>query len=165
LAQGAVEAAVVERIRALARDPALLDEVVRAAHAEVAAQRADLRRDAQRSGTAAARLQGEIDDLVAHGADVPELRQRLEELRQAHDAAAGRATTAKDALAALRACVMDEAALRRAIESVAPCWEALFPAERARLIRLLVERVSVDARTGEVDIAFHPGGVGDQARR
>jgi hypothetical protein len=98
-------------------------------------------------------------DLVAHGADVPEMRQRLDELRQAHEAATRRTTTAKAELAALRARVLDEGALRRAIESMAPAWAELFPGERARLIRLLVERVSVDARTGEVVVAFHAGGV------
>jgi site-specific DNA recombinase len=164
VAQGAVEAAVVERIMAIGRDPALVAEAVQAARAEVDAQAAALAQDVQRSRTEAHRLAAERDALVAHGADVPELRQRLEELRHAHEAATQRATEAKDELAALKARVLDEAALRRAIERVAPCWDALFPGERASLIRLLVERVRVDARTGEVDIAFHPGGVRELAR-
>ncbi|HEX5010786.1 MAG TPA: recombinase family protein [Planctomycetota bacterium] len=151
VAQGVVEAAVVERIRAMARDPALLDEAVRQARAEVEARRAALATDAQRAGMEAARLAGEIADLIAHGADVPELRQRLDGLRQAHDAATQRATAAKDEAAVLRA-PLDEGELRRAIESFGPAWDALFPGERSRLVRLVVERVSVDGRTGFVQV-------------
>lgn len=38
-----------------------------------------------------------------------------------------------------------EAEVRQALADVAPLWDALFPAEQARLVRLLVERVDVAA--------------------
>ncbi|HEX5011116.1 MAG TPA: recombinase family protein [Planctomycetota bacterium] len=156
ISQATVEAEVVERIRAMAREPALLDESVRAARAEVEARRRELAADAQRAGTEAARLQGQIDDLVARGADVPEVRRRLDALREAHDAATERATAAKDEAAGLRA-PLDEGELCRAIESFA-AWNALFPDERARLVRLVVARVVADGRTGDITIKSSKGG-------
>ena len=37
-------------------------------------------------------------------------------------------------------------------------WEELFPAERARVLSLLLERVEFDGAGGEVAITFRPGG-------
>ncbi len=156
VAQGAVEAAVIEHLRALGKNPALLAETVAAAHVEVDAQRVELAADAQRAGTEAARLATDINDLVARGTDGPELRRRLESLRDAHDAATRRNTEAKDALAALKAQDIDATDVRRAIESFGPVWDELFPEERARLIRLVVQRVTVTGATGETAVELHP---------
>lgn len=160
ISQATVETAVVERIKALAHDPALLAEAVRAAHTEVEARRREQTAHAQRAGTEVARLEAAINGLV--GADGPEALRRLNELSDARDAAAQRATEAKDAAARLRGSV-DEAALRRAIESFTPAWDALFPAERARLLRLLIDRATIDGRTDRLDITLLPGGVAELA--
>ncbi|MGK7871452.1 hypothetical protein [Falsiroseomonas sp. E2-1-a20] len=42
----------------------------------------------------------------------------------------------------------DEA--RLALERLDPLWEELFPAEQARIIRLLVDRVDIDAGGADV---------------
>jgi hypothetical protein len=53
---------------------------------------------------------------------------------------------------------------REVVETVtafAPLWEELFPAEQARIVRLLVERVDRDDRAGPA--ARGAGGVGGAA--
>ena len=52
----------------------------------------------------------------------------------------------------------------RALASFDPIWRELFPAERARILHLLVEEVRYDAEAGEVAITFRPGGVRSLAR-
>ncbi len=47
----------------------------------------------------------------------------------------------------------------RAVRSFSPIWKELFPAERTRIVQLLVEEVTYDAREDEVEITFRPGGV------
>jgi site-specific DNA recombinase len=164
VAQAAVEAAVLDRLRLIGTDPAVLEATVAAAHAEVDRQRAERQADAQRAGTEAARLAAEINDVVARGGDGPEVRRRLNSLREAHDAATRRVTDAKDALITLRARVIDPDDVRRAIESFGPVWDELFPEERIRLTRLVVERVTVTGSTGGIGIALHPDGVAELAR-
>ena len=163
VAQGPIESAVVERIAAIGRDPALADEAVRAAHAEVASRRAELAQDARRCGLEVQRQKAESDALVAaiarQAGDVPELRQKLAVVREELQDAQARAKAVRDELASLKASVVSEDELRRAIVSFTPVWTALFPAERARLVRLLVERVSFDARTGDTEIQFHANGI------
>jgi site-specific DNA recombinase len=164
--QSLVERAVVERIMALGQDPALLADAVAAAQLEVSARRTELAQDAQRAGTEAHHLATQRDELVAAAGsgdgDMPELRQRLDAVRQAHEDATRRTMAAKDALAALKAPI-DQDALRRAISGFTPVWDALFPAERERLIHLLVERVTIDCATGRIDISFHDDGVAQLA--
>jgi site-specific DNA recombinase len=164
VAQGPIEVAVVEQIMAVGRDPALLAEAVQSAREEIDRKAGELAQDAQRAGTQAHRLAAERADLVARGADVPELRRRLDELAEAHETATGRAEAAKAELKALKANAVDEDALRRAIESFAPVWAELFPDERARLVHLLVERVSINAATGDVEVTLRDDGIAQLAR-
>jgi hypothetical protein len=45
---------------------------------------------------------------------------------------------------------LTEAEVRAALEQLDPLWDELFPAERARIIRLLVERVEVGAAGADI---------------
>ena len=55
-----------------------------------------------------------------------------------------------------------EAAVITALGQFWPLWEALIPAEQARIIRLLVERVVV--RSDGIAITLHAAGLGQIAR-
>ena len=50
----------------------------------------------------------------------------------------------------LRHGVVTEAQVRSALEQLDPLWDALFPAEQARILRLLVERVDIGEDGAEV---------------
>ena len=47
--------------------------------------------------------------------------------------------------------------LRRTLAELEPIWAELFPAERARVIALLIARVDLNAATGDVEITFREG--------
>lgn len=57
---------------------------------------------------------------------------------------------------------LTEAETRIALEQLEPLWDELFPAEQARIIRLLVERVEVSS--GGADIRLKVGGLASLAR-
>ena len=51
-----------------------------------------------------------------------------------------------------------EVDLRQALHSFDPVWNELAGVEQARVVRLLVDRVTYDREKGEVAITFRPGG-------
>ena len=57
---------------------------------------------------------------------------------------------------------LSEAETREALERLDPLWEELFPAERARIVRLLVERVEVSP--AGADIRLRVAGLGSLVR-
>jgi len=48
---------------------------------------------------------------------------------------------------------------RIALELFAPVWDVLYPTERTRILRLLIEKVDLDSDTGRIGITFHPTGI------
>ena len=57
---------------------------------------------------------------------------------------------------------LTEAETREALERLDPLWDELFPAEQARIVRLLVERVDISA-TG-ADIRLRAAGLASLVR-
>ena len=53
---------------------------------------------------------------------------------------------------------LTEAEVREALERLDPLWDELFPAEQARIVRLLVERIDVAA--DGIDIRLRVDGLG-----
>ena len=47
--------------------------------------------------------------------------------------------------------------LREALAELEPIWAELFPAERARVLALLIDRIALNASTGDVAITFREG--------
>ena len=68
-----------------------------------------------------------------------------------------REAEARGELAALETGAIDPEELRQALSDLEPTWAELFPAERKRVLTLLLERVEFDATEGEVAITFRPG--------
>ena len=62
-------------------------------------------------------------------------------------------------LAALKNTTVNEADLRKALGLFTPVWNELFPAERRRVLYLLIERVDYDADKGTVALTFRPTGI------
>ena len=86
------------------------------------------------------------------------------EVEAEFDTITRRADQLRAELAALNHQDIDEKDLRAALASFEPVWRELFPAERARILHLLIEEVRYDAEAGEVAITFRPGGVRSLAR-
>lgn len=57
---------------------------------------------------------------------------------------------------------ISEADARAALQQLDPLWDELFPAEQARIVALLVERV--DIGTDGLDVRFRVDGLGGLAR-
>jgi site-specific DNA recombinase len=139
----AIEAAVVERIKAIGQDPdlvaATLDSVKalqRERQPQLVAERRHLDRELIRL-----RDTGRPDDQE----QVRRLEDRLAEV----DAE----------LAVLRAATIDRRDLTRALAAFDEVWECLLPREQERVLNLLIERIDFHAEREAVSILFRPTGI------
>ena len=156
-----VEQQVVERIRAIGRDPALVSETVAQASAQLEerralldAERRQLTRDLGHQKTAVKRLSvgpsrnGDSNDWRLTGAQarIQAIETRL--------AAIGRE------IEVAGTTEIDEGAVARALSQFDGIWETLWPTERARIVALLLEGIDYDGREKRVAIRFRTDGIG-----
>ncbi len=157
---GEIERIVVEQVRAIGKDPRLVEatlkqmrrqsdesaqellkerttveRLLRRHHAEVGQLAADA---ANRNGGTAARL-GDLHERIRTG------EERLAEI--------------KSQLATLESSRIDEIAVAQALAEFDGVWENLAPKEQARVLHLLIERVDYDGAKGKVAITFRPSGL------
>ncbi|MCI0588944.1 MAG: recombinase family protein, partial [Planctomycetes bacterium] len=150
-----VERFVVERIRAIGKDRGVLDATLKAARAEYAAhldrlgdERAAGEKEMKSLGADAKRLLAEGDGSNA----------RLADLHDRMRAAEQRLTGIRERVLAAEKEKVDAGDLEGALSLFDPVWDALFPKEQARILRLLVERVGYDGREGTLAVTFRPSG-------
>ncbi len=157
---GEIERIVVEQVRAVGKDPRLVEATLRQArrqsdeaieallkdqatterqlrrhHAEVGKLAADA---ANRNGGTAARL-GDLHERIRGG------EQRLAQI--------------KGEMQTLEAGRIDEMAVGQALAEFDAVWENLAPKEQARVLHLLIDRVDYDGAEGKVAITFRPSGL------
>ena len=154
---------VVSQIRHIGKDTKILRATIEAAKKQLKAKKPELTADLNRLGKEKHRLEKErqnLLDAVAGGVKgngavlgrLGETEVALQGLKEKVDAVQGE-------LVVLEGQVINEGDLKQALESFTPIWEELFPAERARVLQLLIEKVTYNAQEGEVEIRFRPGGV------
>ena len=155
----------MEQIRALTTQPEMIRQVVTEAESARAARVTVLHEDVstlethllerQRAGQQLARvLEAEqtatpntivLEQLQQLEREIEETSQALVEVRQEWTALTARKVTMKE--------------FRAALELFDPVWEVLYPVERARILRLLIEQIDFNAGTGKIGITFRPTGV------
>ena len=153
---------MVDQIRCIGRDPALIQETIVQAHRHGQSQVAAL--DAERRGLERelSRWNGEVRKLLQQispsDTDTP-ATARLADLQDRIRSAERRATEVREQVLALKRSIVDEGEVAKAMAMFEPVWNSLTPREQARVVQLLVERVDYDGTTGKVAITFHPSGI------
>jgi site-specific DNA recombinase len=175
---GELERFVVEQIRSIGRDPAVLAETIRQvraqsqkAIAELEREERSLARNIGRLGKALKRggassgangakavRQRDGESAGSNGANAERQRDELRRLEV-------RLTEVRQRQLALRSELVDEREVVQALSLFDPVWESLTPHEQARVVRLLVERVDYDGTTGTLAVTFRPTGIKSLAQR
>ena len=153
-----IESFVIDEIRALGRDEALVRQVVEESTRIRDAQIAEKDQHHRLLRQEVTRRHRELQNAVAH-AGVPTAPARLVALQEQIDAAACEADAARAELESLRGSVLTEAEITQACRSFGPVWDTLTSKEQWRLLMLVVERVEYDANAGTISISFHPNGI------
>jgi len=157
-----LEAFVVDQIRAIGRDPALVRASFEALHADHVARKAELELALAPLAESRKRLtkaRRNLQDAIAASGPQPGLTDKLAEVERGLAEAVEAAERHRAELALLEADAIDEADFRQALTDFTELWAELFPAERARVLRLLIAKVTVDAPAGDVRLDLRPSGV------
>ena len=155
---GEIEKFVIEQIKAIGKDPAVLKETLRQARGQSQRSLGELQAEERR-------LERE---LARHNADVRKLAGNVRDAKKADEIAAlqerirvaeQRATEVREQTVALNRELVDEREVDAALSVFDPVWETLSPREQARIIQLLVERVDYNGKDGTVSVTFRPNGI------
>ena len=150
-----MERFVIDQIRSLGRDDAILAESVRRAQERLRERAGEL--DARRDELAEQLEQhrAELRDLVDRGADRNGSATRAAELCEEISTHSGEMRRLHTRVESIRSRLLDEDELAGALEAFDPMWERLTTTERQRLVHLLIERVEYDAESESISVTFH----------
>ncbi|RKY16588.1 MAG: hypothetical protein DRQ55_17695, partial [Planctomycetota bacterium] len=154
-----VDAYVVSQLRAIGQDPRLQAETIGVAAAVLKERRQKLREQERQATADLTRLDVERARLSGHEGHDPEVGHALAALDEAHEGATQRLIEAQGEAQALAGAVLRKADLRDALDAFVPVWDELIPAERRRVVHLLLEQVTYHALRGELALTYRPGGV------
>jgi site-specific DNA recombinase len=158
-----IDGFVLDKVRAIGRDPLLARETIEAARAERERRIPELEAEVRRQEATARRAASERSRLVSAVANAGPasgtLLARVAELDQDVGDAEQRAQVARDALVEAHTGTLDEDALRAAVAEFDGIWNELFPRERARVLALLIEQVVFTGTSGDVEVHFRTNGL------
>ena len=159
---GELERFVVERVKGIGRDPAVLEATLAAITEERESQKPALEGERRRLQVEREGCRRDAKSLVAALAaqtgDGRSIAERLGELDTRAAQIDARLCELEAALAAIDRVKIDAAEVARALAQFDPVWDALRVREQTDLIQLLIERIDYDGVGGGVTIAFRPGG-------
>jgi site-specific DNA recombinase len=156
---GEVEQFVINQIRCIGSDPALLHQTLAQAQEQDEARVTELETEQRGLERDQSRWHAELRKLAVHlgpdNADDP-LIGRLADLQERLAQVEKRAGSVREQIDAIRRQRLDEEQASEALRLFDPVWEALPPREQARVLQLLVERIDYDGGKGNISIRFHP---------
>jgi site-specific DNA recombinase len=154
-----IEGFVVEQIRRIGKDPALLSLTLAKCREQMAAQRTAAEGELSGVERDLARLHAELGRVAGDAATNAHAAARLADLHQKVQAAEELAAALRDQIDAVDAGQISKAEVDAALAEFDGLWSRLSPKEQAQLMRMLVQRVDYDATKGSVSITFHPLGL------
>jgi site-specific DNA recombinase len=157
-----LEKLVLQQIRLVGKDPAVVAETFAQAEAQANARVGELEFERTALERDLACWNGDVHHLVGQvGASEqnPAGLARLADLQDRIRGAERRLTEVKEEIAAYHRERLTEDDVEKALATFEPVWEALTPREQARLVQLLVERVDYDGSRNKVAITFRATGI------
>ncbi len=161
VAANKIEQQVIEHIRTIARDPLLVSETVRQVKAQLEAkvkalesESKSLRKELQYAKASLTRLVRRRNGQAGGLADqIASVDQRIRAAEQRLSEVERDCTAAKQQ-------EIDEGAVAALLTRFEPLWDALWPAERSRILGLLLEGIVYDGRDGSLAVKLRPDGIG-----
>jgi len=150
---------VVEQIKTLGQDPGVLEDALRATQAHLQSDIDEMER--QRAGVEKAikELGRQVGEVAARAGFDEGATRRLGLLQAEISEREHEATEINGRIAAIRQRMLNPDELAGAVEVFDPLWETLPPAQKAKLVHLLVERIEYDGESETISLTFHPTGI------
>jgi len=156
---GEIEQVVVDQIRGIGRDPALLAEVLKQANVEVEEDLAAVKTEKRDLERELARQHEEIRTLAVEGYMSTAAINRIADLHARVRQGEERLAAIKAKFGELKADPVGEEDVAAAFANFDNIWDQLTPRERAKVVSLMVARVEYDGAESTVSVTFHASGV------
>ena len=160
---GEMDQFVVDRIRAIGRDPELIqatiDAATKANEERLPQVLAEFRQCEQQQRSLSEERNNLVDAIATGGKAAPSLAARVGVLDEELAKVAKRTAELRADLVAIETASIDEEELKAALEAFDPIWDELLLKEQARLLSLLIEQITFNGDEEEVSITFHPSGI------
>ncbi len=150
---------MVDQIRCIGKDPALLAETLAVARSEAKARIKELEVEKRSLGRGLARHSTKLQELVGNLAGGEVTTAQMADLQERIQSAEQRTSQIRAELIGLERQLIDENEAMRVMAAFDPVWETLSLREQARVLRLLIQRVDYDGDKGTVSVTFHPSGI------
>jgi len=154
-----IERFVVDQIRAVGKDPAVMAMALEQARSQAVEETAALEGDARIAERETRRIHAEIAKVATDAATNGHAATRLADLHERLRAAEQRLSELQDQVERAQRGIVSKAEVDSALAAFTPLWDALSPREQARVLRLLIQRVEYDGANGKVAITFHANGI------
>jgi len=154
-----IEAFVVDKIRGVGRDPELVARTLEEAREQLVARKVELDAQAKQLRVDIEKAHTDLRNTLKAVPSSRPGRQGTTPSAEVIRALEDRLAAAEGEAAALEGQRIDPADLQDALRTFDPVWSHLEPAEQARVMQLLIERIDYDGGTGNLAITFRPGGV------
>jgi site-specific DNA recombinase len=155
---GEIERFVVSHIKAIGKDPGLIQQVLGAAQEQLCEEHSEAHAEKRRIERDVAQWSADVGLVAQRVANDPLALRQLADLQE-------RIRHAEQRIAEIRSQGSDEQDeinerdVAAALSEFDAVWNALAPREQARVLQLLIEHVGYDGATGRVTITFHPTGI------
>ncbi len=151
-----IERVVMEEVRALSTDKALLTQVLAESQVTIAAELGALTTERKDHRRELDRHHRELRRLAADGSAATDVTARIADLLEWISEAERRLPQLDARIEALERETISRAEAEAAFADFDALWSNLIPREQARLLKLLISTVEYDAQNGSVAITFRP---------
>jgi site-specific DNA recombinase len=157
-----IERFIIDQIRCIGRDPAILRETLAHAQKQASERIATLeseRRGLEREQSGWNKEVTKLAEQASVGHSHEAVLARLADLHDRIGVGERRLTEIREETAILGRDLVDEQEVSLALAGFDPLWESLAPREQARLVGLLIQQVDYDGSCGQIAITFHSAGI------
>jgi site-specific DNA recombinase len=156
-----LERFVVERIKGIGQDEALVRETLAQASQQADAQRQSLEAERRMTEKELAGWNQDLKRLLASLKPGDEGgTARLADLQERIATSERRLHAIAEEMESLGASAIDETEAAEALASFDSVWQALTFQEQGKLLRLLIQRIDYDGGRQKIALVFHPSGIG-----
>ena len=156
LPAGEIERVVIDEVRGLTTDEALMAQVLDESQAALNAELAAVQRDRDDSRRQRKRHHHELQRLAVCGKTTTEVTARIADLHQRLAEADRRLADLETRMAELERQTVTQDEARAAFASFDDLWKSLIPREQSRLLRLLISTVEYDGNESTLSVTFRP---------
>jgi site-specific DNA recombinase len=154
-----IERVVVDQIRCIGSDPALRDEVLQQARAQVDGELAELTVERRRVDNELARQHAEVLNLAVESGASAATTARIADLHDNIARGETRLVELRNEVASLERERLEPEHVAAAFADFDNVWNALSPREQAQVLALLIDRVEFDATDSSIAVTFHPSAI------